>query len=108
MVGKNDKKKGLRNNPDFIALESDPADQPVDWREARLAVAIIVGAIAASFLGVPVFFAMLVAALVVVILGVITMEEAYRTVEWQGVFVIAGVYSGSIAMGKTGLAGLIC
>ena len=107
MVGEDDKIKGLRNNPDFIVLESDPADQPVDWREARLAVAIIVGAIAASILGVPVFLAMLVAALVVVILGLITMEEAYRTMEWQAIFLIAGMYSVSLAMVNTGLADLI-
>jgi di/tricarboxylate transporter len=107
MVGEDSRVRDLRNNPDFIVLEPDPGDQPIDKREATLAVFIILGAIALSIIGVPVFLAMLVAGMLVVILGLITMEEAYRTMEWQAIFLIAGMYSVSLAMVKTGLADLV-
>jgi len=34
----------------------------------------------------------------------LSMEEAYRAVEWQAIFLIAGMYSVSLAMVHTGLA----
>jgi di/tricarboxylate transporter len=107
MIGEHSRVRDLHNNPDFIVLEPDPADQPIEQRDAALAVAIIIGAIAASVLGAPVYLSMLIAALLVVVLGLISMEEAYRTMEWQAIFLIAGMYSVSIAMVNTRLADLI-
>lgn len=104
MVGARNRLKGLQASPDFIVLEPDLSDQPVNQRQAALSVAIILAAIAASVLGVPVYLAMLAAALLVVLFGLFTMEEAYRTMEWQAIFLIAGMYSVSLAMVNTGLA----
>jgi len=42
-----------------------------------------------------------------VLAGVLTMEEAYRAVEWQAIFLIAGMYAVSRAMVATGLADLV-
>ena len=89
-------------------LEPDVSDQPVNVDPAIISVVIVLTAIAASILGAPVFLAMLAAALLVFILvGLLPVEEAYRTMEWQAIFLIAGMYSVSIAMVNTGLAGLI-
>lgn len=107
MVGPEKRLRGLRNSPDFIVLEADHSDQPIHPREAGLAAAIILTAIGASLLGVPVYLAMLTAAVIVFLTGLITIEEAYRTMEWQAIFLIAGMYSVSLAMVNTGLAELI-
>ncbi len=107
MVGERSRLRGLHSHPDFIVLEPDISDQPVDQRQAALAAAIIVVAIAASILGAPVYLSMLTAAIVVFALGLLTAEEAYRSMEWQAIFLIAGMYSVSIAMVNTGLAALI-
>ena len=107
MVGSEKRLKSLRSSPDFIVLESDDSDQPIHKRDAALSAAIILAAIGASLLGVPVYLAMLAAAVIVFLTGLMTIEEAYRTMEWQAIFLIAGMYSVSLAMVNTGLAELI-
>jgi di/tricarboxylate transporter len=44
------------------------------------------------------------AAILMVLVGVLTMDEAYASVEWQSVFLIAGMLPLGIAMAKTGTA----
>jgi di/tricarboxylate transporter len=107
MVGPFDRLKSLRSSPDFVVLEPDLSDQPVNKGEAALSVGIILAAIGASLLGVPVYLAMLLAAITVFLTGLITIEDAYRTMEWQAIFLIAGMYAVSLAMVNTGLAALI-
>lgn len=106
MVGPESRLRSLRSSPDFIVLEPDPGDQPVQRRGALLSTAIILAAIGASLLGVPVYLAMLAAAVVVFLTGLLTIEEAYRTMEWQAIVLIAGMYSASLALVNTGLAEL--
>ncbi len=107
MVGSPSRLRGLRADPDFLVLEPDVSDQPVNVREAAVSTGIVLTAIAASILGVPVFLSMLTAAIVVFLLGLLTVEDAYRSMEWQAIFLIAGMYSVSVAMVNTGLAGLV-
>ncbi len=107
MAGQPQSLRRLRSNPNFIVLEPSPADQPVQRREALLAVGVVLGAIAASIAGVPVYLAMLAGAVLVILSGLLTIEEATRTVEWQALFLIAGIYAVSLAMVHTGLAATI-
>uniref|UniRef100_A0A7C4KH19 Citrate transporter-like domain-containing protein n=1 Tax=Anaerolinea thermolimosa TaxID=229919 RepID=A0A7C4KH19_9CHLR len=73
--------------------------RPLAW-----AAGVTLAAIVASILGVPVYLAMLIGALLVILAGVISMEEAARAVEWKAIFLIAGMYAVSLAMVQTGLA----
>ncbi len=107
MVGEPEKVKRLQADSNFVALEPDISDQPLDLQQAALSVAIVLGAVIASIVGVPVYLSMLAAALLVFILGLMPVEEAYRTMEWPAIFLIAGMYSVSLAMVNTGLANLI-
>ncbi len=107
MVGAPEKIKMLHADSNFVTLEPDISDQPLDRQRATLSVAIVLGAISASVIGVPVYLSMLAAALLVFILGLMPVEEAYRTMEWSAIFLIAGMYSVSLAMVNTGLAALI-
>jgi di/tricarboxylate transporter len=50
---------------------------------------------------------MLAGALGMVLFGVITMEQAYRSVEWSTVFMVAGVLPMGLALQKSGAADLI-
>jgi di/tricarboxylate transporter len=104
VVGSRNRLKGLQNNPDFIVLEPDLSDQPIQRRPAIFTIGMILAAIVISILGFPVHLAMLAGALSVALFGLITMEEAYRAIEWQAIFLIAGMYSVSLAMVNTGLA----
>lgn len=107
VVGDQRGMKRLWSHPDYVVLEPDLSDQPVAAGQAALSVAITLGAVVASILGAPVFLAMLTAALLVFMLGLLSIEDAYRTMEWQAIFLIAGMYSVSVAMVNTGLADLI-
>ncbi|MDH7486522.1 MAG: SLC13 family permease [Anaerolineae bacterium] len=104
MVGSRDKLKRLRSSPDFIVLEPDPSDQPVQRLPAGLSVSVIAAAIALSLWGLPVHLAMMAGALLLLISGMLSIEEAYRAINWQAIFLIAGMYAVSLSMVQTGLA----
>jgi len=79
----------------------------VNWKEAALAVIIVLAGIAASIAGVPVYLAMSASAVLALLVGKLSMEDAYRSVEWQAIFLIAGMYAVSDAMVETRLADLL-
>ncbi len=107
MIGSKKSLDRLRSNPDYIFLESDLSDQPIQKTNAFMTISVLVLAITFSALGVPIYLAMLGGALVLILARVMEMEEAYRSIEWQVVVLIAGMYTVSLAMVNTGLAGVI-
>jgi di/tricarboxylate transporter len=107
MVGDHTRLKDLQNTSNYIVLEPDLSDQPINRRQAGLSLAIILTAVLASIAGVTVYLAMLAAAVAVFLTRLITAEDAYHSMEWTAIFLIAGMYSVSIAMVQTGLAGSI-
>lgn len=107
LVGSPDRLKTLQRNPDFLTLETDLSDQPVQWHRASLVIAVTAAAIIISILGFPVYLATLVAVILLVLAGIVNMEDAYRSMEWQAIILIAGMYPLSLAMVNTGLAGLL-
>jgi di/tricarboxylate transporter len=56
---------------------------------------------------VPIYIAAIVGAALMVLCGCLTMEEAYRQIEWKAVFLIAGLLPLGIALDNTGTAKLI-
>ncbi len=107
LVGPRQHLADLHKSAEFIVFEPNLSDLPVDSRQAILALLIMGGGIAASIVGVPVFLAMLTAAVLALLAQRLTMEEAYRSVEWQAVFLIAGMYVVSASMVETRLASLL-
>ncbi len=104
MIGPPARVRDLRVNPDVIILEPDPASRAIPRRRALTSVFIFLAAIAAALLGVPVYLAVLAAAVLTMLLGLLPIQEAYRSIEWQVIFFIAGMYAASLAMVNTGLA----
>ncbi len=107
VVGSSPQLGSLRRSADFIVIEPNWSDQPVNRKEAILAIIIVLAGIAASIAGAPVYLAMLASAVLVLLAGKLSMEDAYRSVEWQAVFLIAGMYVVSDAMVETRLADLL-
>lgn len=107
LIGPQRQLRDLHRSPDFIVFETSLSDLPVDPWQAVPAVLIMAAAIAASVAGVPVFLAMLGAAVIALVAQRLTMDEAYRAVEWQAVFLIAGMYVVSSAMVETQLADIL-
>ena len=107
VVGSSPQLGSLRRSADFIVIEPNWSDQPVNQKEATLAVIIVLAGIVASIAGVPVYLAMLASAVLAILVGKLSMEDAYRSVEWQAIFLIAGMYVVSDAMVETRLADLL-
>ncbi len=107
IVGRRRDIPALRHASDFIIFEEDPSDLPVNKRRTATAVLIVLAAIAVTIAGVPVYLAMLAAAILAFLTGGLTVEEGYRAVEWQAVFLIAGMYVVSDSMVDTHLANVV-
>lgn len=106
-VGRLRQSPALQHSPDLIALEPDLADLPVDRKQAGLTLLLIALAVSLSLAGAPIYLVMLGAAVLALLLKIVPVEEAYRSIEWQAVFLIAGMYAVSLAMVQTGLAELL-
>ncbi len=96
-----------RKYPDlFIVNHTDQGD--FLWREALLSAGVIAGVIALATLNVvPIVTAALLGCLVLILLRVISPEEAYRSVSWRVVLLLAGSLSLGTALEKTGAARLL-
>lgn len=107
MLGPRSKLKRLYASTDFIVLEPDTRDLPVDRHSALTVVGIIAAGIVASIVGLPVYLSMLTGAVLLLLLRLLSVEEAYQAVEWQALFLIAATFAVSVAMVNTGLANVI-
>jgi di/tricarboxylate transporter len=94
----------LRQDRDFLILETPPMESK-RIKKAPLAVLILVGVlVAVSTRILPVSTAMLIGAVLMVLTGVLTMDEAYDAIQWKSVFLIAGMLPMGIAMQNSGTA----
>ncbi|MGH2626004.1 MAG: SLC13 family permease, partial [Anaerolineales bacterium] len=72
---------------------------------AWLAGGILVVSLAAAATGVlPIPLATLAGATLMVVTGCLTMDEAYRAVEWRAIFLVAGMLALSAALDQSGAA----
>jgi len=98
----------LGTEPDFLVL-TQAAQAPPRLEKAPLAVGVMAAAfvlpLALGWLTAPV--AAVLAASLVVLAGCLTMDEAFRFIEWKAVFLIAGMLPLGAALEKTGAAAMI-
>lgn len=81
----------LAQDPDFIVLDEAAARAP-RLEKASVAAAIMVAVLLSAILGfVPIAIAGLSGAALMILFGCLSMEEAYRAIEWKVVFLIAGM-----------------
>lgn len=97
----------LGSNPDFVVL-SPGAQEVRRTKKAPFAVGALLVMIAMVVSGyMPIHVAAFTAATLVVLLGTITMEEAYRSVEWKAIFLVAAILPVGLALERTGAASMI-
>jgi di/tricarboxylate transporter len=94
-----------RDARDFIVV-GQPAEMAEAERPVRLgpvAIAIMLGMLILMTLEiVPTVTAVLLAAAALVLTGCLTMEDAYRNINWESVVLIAGMLPMATALQKTG------
>jgi di/tricarboxylate transporter len=107
LFGPRKKLKVLGQEPDFIVL-TETAQEVPRIQKAKLSMAIMAAVLFPVVMGwVPIYIAAVVGAALMVLSGCLTMEEAYRQIEWKAVFLIAGMLPLGTALDQTGAAKLI-
>jgi di/tricarboxylate transporter len=97
----------LAANPDFIVAQE--VDRP-EFRESKilLAIGIVAAVVSLAALDiVPIMVSALAGALAMIVTGVLKPTEVYDAVQWDVIFLLAGVIPLGIAMEKTGTATLV-
>jgi len=93
----------LRMDPNFLILEEETAGRL--GPRALLATGILVISLTLAATNVlPIATAALAGAVTMILTRCLTMDEAYRAVEWKAIFLIAGMLPLSIALKNTGTA----
>ena len=94
----------VSRDPDFLVLDKSAAQAPL-LKKAPWAAAIMLAVILSAILGlVPISIAALTGAALMVLVGCLSMDEAYRSVEWKVIFLIASLLPLGVAFERTGAA----
>ena len=104
LYGPRERLRMLGSEPDFLVL-TEEAQEPA--RQEKIPVALIVMAlvlILAIFGWLPIAISAVIGVALMILTRCLTMEEAYRFIEWKAVFLIAGMLPLGIAMEQTGAA----
>lgn len=97
----------LAEDPDFLIL-SDEATRPRRTDRAPVALgalALMIVLVAGGFY--PIHVAAFAGAVASVLFGALTMEEAYRAIEWKAIFLVAAILPVGQAMESSGAADLV-
>jgi di/tricarboxylate transporter len=107
LYGSREKLRILGSEPDFIVLTEEAQEAP-RLNKAPVAVLIMALVLLAVILDVThIAIAAVVGVTLMILTRCLTMEEAYRSIEWKAVFLIAGMLPLGIAMQKTGAASFL-
>ena len=94
----------IERDPDFLVL-TPVTQRHVDTAKAPLAAGIMFGVIFSVLIGwLPIYIAAVIGATLMVVTNCLSMEDAYRAIEWRAIFLIAGMLPLGTAMEQTGAA----
>ncbi len=97
----------LGREPDFLVL-TENMQEAAREEKAKTALAIMAAVLVPVIFGwVQIYIAVVIGAAFMVLTKCLTMDEAYRYIEWKAVFLIAGMLPLGVALDTTGAASLV-
>ncbi len=91
-----------------LLIISENSTQKVNWKKIIQTMIIVIGVVAtAAFNIFPIPITAIAGVILLVIIKSINTEEAYRSVDWKVIFMLAGILSMGTALEKTGGATLL-
>ncbi|MCG8641907.1 MAG: SLC13 family permease [Desulfobacterales bacterium] len=97
----------LGREPDFLVLTETAQEPPLEDK-AKTALTIMAAVLLPVMFGwIPIYIAVVMGAAFMVLTRCLTMEEAYRCIEWKAVFLIAGMLPLGTALDQSGAAHLL-
>ena len=107
LYGPWDKLNLLGREPDFLVLTETAQEVPRE-EKAKVALTIMAAVLIPVIMDwVPIYIAVVIGAAFMVLTRCLTMEEAYRYIEWKAVFLIAGMLPLGTALDNTGAARIL-
>lgn len=104
LLGPRDRLQLLANDSDFLIL-TPLGQKPPDTRRAPLAAFIMLAVVLSVMAGyAPIAVAAVVGSSIMVLTGCLSMEQAYRAIDWRAIFLIAGMLPLGTAMQDSGAA----
>jgi di/tricarboxylate transporter len=105
--GEREKLKILARERDFVVLRMDMQEVP-RLKKAPLAALIMAAVIFSVILfDLPIAIAAIAGCTLMVLGGALTMDEAYQSIDWRSIFLIAAMLPLGIAIQQTGTAALL-
>jgi len=94
----------LGSEPDFLVLTEEAQETP---RLNKTPIALLIMALVllpVIFGFIPIAISAVIGVVLMILTGCLNMEEAYRSVEWKAIFLIAGMLPLGIALEQSGAA----
>jgi di/tricarboxylate transporter len=94
----------LGSEPDFLVLTEGAQEAP---RLEKMPIALLIMGVVlvpAIFGWLPIAISAIIGVTLMILTGCLTMDEAYRYIEWKAIFLIAGMIPIGIALEQTGTA----
>jgi di/tricarboxylate transporter len=107
LYGSRNRLRMLGQEPDFLVLTEDAQVPPLREKIPIAVIIMLLVLIPAVFGWLPIAITAIIGVALMIITGCLTMEEAYRSIEWKAIFLIAGMLPLGIAMDQTGAAQLL-
>ena len=101
-----DRIRALGLDRNFVLL-TRVEGEPFRESKALSAILCFLGAIILTFTGVPISISFFSGAIAMVLLRVITIDEAYRSIDWRTIFLIGALIPLGIAMESSGTAAFL-
>tara|TARA_Y100000814_G_scaffold240215_1_gene184578 strand:- start:1170 stop:3533 length:2364 start_codon:yes stop_codon:yes gene_type:complete len=104
VLGPREKLRVLEKDPEFLIL-TPITQRTIDTTRAPLAGGIMLTVVGMVLIGLlPIYIAAIIGGTLMVLTRCLTMEEAYRAIDWRAIFLIAGMLPLGTAMEQSGAA----